>query len=136
MKKKILSVFLATAMVAAMAAGCGSVKTDNEVSASESGEKAAGKDVYSEEVKIAFLPNVIGDSVAAAWADGMETYLSEFKNVTFDVYDGEASVDTEVQIMDELINQEYDAIILQATDAAGLASSVDRQRELGFRSSL
>ena len=132
MKKKILSVFLATAMVAAMAAGCGSVKTDNEVSASESGEKAAGKDVYSEEVKIAFLPNVIGDSVAAAWADGMETYLSEFKNVTFDVYDGEASVDTEVQIMDELINQEYDAIILQATDAAGLASSVDKAEGAGI----
>lgn len=132
MKKKILSVFLATAMVAAMAAGCGSVKTDNEVSASESDEKAAGKDVYSEEVKIAFLPNVIGDSVAAAWADGMETYLSEFKNVTFDVYDGEASVDTEVQIMDELINQEYDAIILQATDAAGLASSVDKAEGAGI----
>lgn len=66
MKKKILSLFLATAMVAAMAVGCGSVKTDNEINASESGEKAVGKDGYSEEIKIAFLPNVIGDSVAAA----------------------------------------------------------------------
>lgn len=45
---------------------------------------------------------------------------------------GEASVDTEVQIMDELINQKYDAIILQATDAAGLASSVDKAEAAGI----
>lgn len=132
MRKKIVSLFLVGAMVVAAAAGCGSVKTDNEVSSSDSTEKAAGKDVYSEDVKIAFLPNVIGDSVAAAWAEGMQTYLGEFENITLDVYDGEASVDTEVQIMDELINQEYDAIILQATDAAGLAASVDKAEAAGI----
>ena len=92
MRKKIVSLFLVGAMVVATAAGCGSVKTDNEVSSSDSTEKAAGKDVYSEDVKIAFLPNVIGDSVAAAWAEGMQTYLGEFENITLDVYDGEASV--------------------------------------------
>ena len=48
------------------------------------------------------------------------------------MYDGEASVDTEVQIMDELINQKYDAIILQATDAAGLAASVDKAEAAGI----
>ena len=62
----------------------------------------------------------------------MQTYLGEFGNITLDVYDGEASVDTEVQIMDELINQKYDAIILQATDAAGLASSVDKAEAAGI----
>lgn len=132
MKKKIVSLFLVGAMVAATAAGCGSVKTDNEAGDSGSGEKASGKDVYSEDIKIAFLPNQIGDSCGAAWAEGMETYLSEFENVTFDVYDGELSVDTEVQIMDDLINQEYDGIILQATDAAGLASSVDKAEAAGI----
>ena len=132
MKKKILSLFLVGAMVAATAVGCGSVKTDNEAGGSDSGEKAAGKDAYTEDVKIAFLPNVIGDSCAAAWAEGMQSYLINFSNVTFDVYDGEASVDTEVQIMDELINQKYDAIILQATDAAGLASSVDKAEAAGI----
>ena len=132
MKKKIVSLFLVGAMVAATAVGCGSVKTDNEAGGSDSGEKAAGKDAYTEDVKIAFLPNVIGDSCAAAWAEGMQSYLNNFSNVTFDVYDGEASVDTEVQIMDELINQKYDAIILQATDAAGLASSVDKAEAAGI----
>ena len=43
MKKKIVSLFLVGAMVAATAVGCGSVKTDNEAGGSDSGEKAAGK---------------------------------------------------------------------------------------------
>ena len=136
MKKKVVSLFLVGAMAATMIAGCGSVQTDNEASSSsdaaDSTEAAVGKDAYTEDIKIAFLPNVIGDSCAAAWAAGMESYLNSFENVTFDVYDGEASVDTEVQIMDELINQQYDAIILQATDAAGLASSVDKAEAAGI----
>lgn len=132
MKKKIASLLLVAVMAASMV-GCGSVKTDNQASSdSGSGEVATGKDAYTEDIKIAFLPNVIGDSCAAAWAAGMQSYLDNFTNVTFDVYDGEASVDTEVQIMDELINQEYDAIILQATDAAGLASSVDKAEAAGI----
>lgn len=133
MKKKIVSLLLVGVMAASLA-GCGSVKTDNQASSSgsASGEAASGKDAYTEDIKIAFLPNVIGDSCAAAWADGMRSYLDNFTNVTFDVYDGEASVDTEVQIMDELINQKYDAIILQATDAAGLAASVDKAEAAGI----
>ena len=133
--KKILTMVMAGIMTMSLLAGCG-VKTDSEKGKSADNEAktqvAEGKDVYAEDVKVAFLPNVIGDSCAAAWADGMKSYLSSFSNVTFDVFDGKASVDTEVQIMDELINQKYDAIILQATDAAGLAASVDKAEAAGI----
>ena len=61
-----------------------------------------------------------------------EHIFGKLLKCTLDVYDGEASVDTEVQIMDELINQKYDAIILQATDAAGLAASVDKAEAAGI----
>ena len=138
MKKKMVALAMVGLVAATAMVGCGKVQTDSQKSAETSAEgtttasAATGKDAYSEDVKIAFLPNVIGDSCAAAWADGMKTYLSSFSNVTFDVYDGEASVDTEVQIMDELINQKYDAIILQATDAAGLAASVDKAEAAGI----
>lgn len=133
MKKKMVSLFLAGAMAILTLGGCSSIKTDNQAGGgSKAAEAAVGKDVYTDNIKIAFLPNVIGDSCAAAWANGMKSYLGTFSNVTFDVYDGEASVDTEVQIMDELINQKYDAIILQATDAAGLASSVDKAEAAGI----
>lgn len=138
MKKRMVALAMVGLVAATAMVGCGKVQTDNQKSAETSAEgattasAATGKDAYSEDVKIAFLPNVIGDSCAAAWADGMNTYLASFSNVTLDVYDGEASVDTEVQIMDELINQKYDAIILQATDAAGLAASVDKAEAAGI----
>ena len=61
---------------------------------------------YTEDVKIAFLPNVIGDSCAAAWAEGMQSYLNNFSNVTFDVYDGEASVAVSYTHLDVYKRQE------------------------------
>ena len=136
MKKKIVSLFLVGAMAATMLMGCGGVKTDSEAAAGDSGEETAeaaeGKNAYSDEIKIGFLPNVIGDSCAAAWAEGMEGYLSNFSNVTFNVFDGKASVDTENTIMEQMINEKYDAIILQATDAAGLAASTDKAEAAGI----
>jgi ABC-type sugar transport system substrate-binding protein len=132
MKKRILSVLLVGVMSLSLLVGCESVKTDSVVSSDSSKDAAKGKAAYSEDIKIAFLPNVIGDSCAAAWAEGMKNYLSTFSNVTFDVYDGEASVDTQVRIIDELINQKYDAIILQATDASGLAASTDKAEAAGI----
>lgn len=133
--KKLMAILLAGVMTMALLTGCGGVQTDSEAATGDAGEGAVvaeGKDAYDGEIKIAFLPNVIGDSCAAAWAQGMRDYLSAFSNVTFDVFDGKASVDTQVQIMDELINQKYDAIILQATDAAGLASSAQKAEAAGI----
>lgn len=62
----------------------------------------------------------------------MEGYLNNFANVTFNVFDGKASVDTENTIMEQMINEKYDAIILQATDAAGLAASTDKAEAAGI----
>ena len=135
--RKVISSALCVLTATMMLGGCGSVKTDNEAAAASAGTEtaektSASKDIYSDDVKIAFLPKVIGDSCAAAWAKGMKNYLSAFSNVTFDTYDGKASVDTEVQIMDELIEQKYDCILLQATDASGLAASVDKAEASGI----
>lgn len=133
MKKKILGVLLAAALTVSMLVGCGSVKTDGESSSSgETATKTEVKDPYADDIKIAFLPNVIGDSCAAAWAAGMEDQVANFDNVTFQTFDGKASVDTQVQIMDDLINQKYDAILLQAADAAGLAASVKKAEAAGI----
>lgn len=123
--------------------GCSSIKTDDQVSseAAATTETAAStgtaaktnvKDPYSDEIKIAFLPNVIGDSVAAAWAKGAADELSVYSNVLFQTFDGEASAETQNQVMTDLITQEYDAIILQAADSAALASSVKQAEAAGI----
>lgn len=143
--KKIYAGFLAALMVTGLAlSGCGNVQIDgadsknttSSTSSSEGTQEAAVKsnvkDPYADDVKIAFVPNVIGDSVAAAWEDGMEKELSIFENVTFQRFDGKASAETQVQIMSDLVNQHYDAIILQATDAAALAASVEQAEAAGI----
>lgn len=133
--KKFLSMMLASLTILSLTA-CGSVQVDGQpASGGETGGSAAGtatKDPYNDEIKIAFVPNVIGDSVAAAWGDGAERELSVFDNVTFQRFDGEASTETQVQIMSDLVNQQYDAIILQAADSAALAGAVQQAEAAGI----
>jgi len=90
------------------------------------------KEAYSEPIKIAYLPYQIGDTVGAAWGVGMDRELSAFPNVTLQKFDGQASAETQVRIMSELINQKYDAIILQAGDSAALAHSTREAEEAGI----
>jgi len=143
--RKIYAGFLAALMVTGLAlSGCDNVQIDgadsknttSNTSSSEGTQVAAVKsnvkEPYADDVKIAFVPNVIGDSVAAAWGDGMEKELSIFENVTFQRFDGKASAETQVQILSDLVNQHYDAIILQATDAAALAASVEQAEAAGI----
>ncbi len=133
-KRGLVSLLLVLAMTLV---GCGSVKTDDQVSGEDSGNsqtvtKAETKNPYSDEIKIGFVPNVIGDSVAAAWAKGAEQELSVYDNVTFQTFDGKASAETQTQIISDLITQNYDAIILQASDSAALASSVKQAEAAGI----
>ena len=128
--KKTIAIILALVMMFALCA-CGKVAVDGEAAAAAAPAKAA-KNPYADEIKIGYVPNVIGDSVASAWGDGAEDELAVFPNVTFQRFDGKASAETQVQIMSDLINQKYDAIILQAADSAALAASVQQAEAAGI----
>ena len=127
--------FVVLVLLAALIMGCGGVKVDS--GASSSGSAAAAnprvlKNPYVDNIKIAFVPADIGDSVGAAWGDGMERELGNFPNVTFNRYDGRRSPETQITIMTELINQKVDGIILQCMDSAALAVSVRQAEEAGI----
>ena len=131
-RKKLVSFGVLSLLVVSMLfVSCGQVKTDSESTAQvvnnqTSAKLNSEKDPYSDEIKIAFLPNVIGDTVANAWGDGAEKELSTFSNVTFQRFDGKASAETQGRIMKDLINQEYDAILLQCSDSAAAATFVEQ----------
>lgn len=135
--KKIGVVFCALAVSAALAlTGC-TVATDNAprnppAPAGSSAAHGAAKNPYADKIKIAFLPDQIGDSVGGAWGDGIQKELAVFPNVTFQRFDGKLSAETQVQIMSDLINQKFDGIILQAHDSAALASSVAQAEKAGI----
>jgi len=133
--KKSVSIVLVL-LLAALIAGCGGVKVDSAASSAGSSSVAANprvlKNPYVDNLKIAFIPWTIGDSVGGAWGDGIERELKNFPNVTFNRYDGRASAETQITIMTELINQKVDGIILQSSDSAALAASVRQAEDKGI----
>ena len=95
------------------------------------GPKAV-KDPYSDELKIGFIIDNIGHPVGNAWKVGVEEEVAAYPNITLQCFDGKSSAETEIQQMTDLINQEYDGILLQATDSAALAASVREAEEAGI----
>jgi ribose transport system substrate-binding protein len=128
-------VFITAALIIALALVSCNVRVDNAAGSSAGSGAPLNRTVknpYVDDIRIAFIPYTIGDSVGAAWGDGMERELASFPNVTFRRFDGRASAQTQVQIMTDLINQRFDAIILQSADSAALATSVRRAEDAGI----
>jgi ribose transport system substrate-binding protein len=93
---------------------------------------SAVKNPYSDPIKIAFLPDNIGDTVGAAWGVGIQNELAYFPNVTYNAIDGKSSSENQVSVMESLISQKYDGIILQAHDSASLAEVVEKAEKAGI----
>jgi len=82
--------------------------------------------------KVAFITTTMAHSVPAAWHEGI---LKETKNksyITYEVADGEWRADVQIAKMEDYINRGFDTIILQAQDAAALASSVKEAESAGI----
>jgi len=131
--KKLLAIMLCIGIIAALS-GCSEVITDDGKTADsesldESGVNARPeKDTY----KIGFISWSIGHSVPAAWDEGIRRQFESFSNIDYTCFDGEASTEKQVSLMNDLISQDYDCIFLQASDAAGLTSSVQEAEAAGI----
>lgn len=90
--------------------------------------KFRAKEVY----KIAFVATAIAHSVPAAWHKGMEREAAYHDNIDYMMEDGQWKAEIQIEKMENLINQQVDAIILQAVDAAALSPSVVEAEEAGI----
>ncbi len=129
--KRILALLLAACMMMALLVGCAS-SGKSEEAASERSDDQLYMDTASKTFKIGFIEHSFGTTVPIAWQEGMERELSYYQNVEFKAFDGEASAETQVSIMEDLINQEYNLIFLQCVDAAALADAVKSAEEAGI----
>lgn len=143
MKKKITALFLATTMALSLA-GCSSSGGRQEVTAApaattagtEQMTPAASKKVvknpYTDSVKLAYIAHDIGTPVNQAWLEGIERECAYYSNIAVQGFDAKSSAEEQVKIMSEVINQKYDAIILQASDNSALAASVTDAEKAGI----
>lgn len=129
--KKILALLLVACLMMALLAGCAS-SDKKEAATSERSDSQLYMDTSSKTFKIGFIEHSFGTTVPIAWQEGMERELSYYRNVEFKAFDGEASAETQVSIMEDLINQEYSLIFLQCVDAAALADAVKSAEEAGI----
>ncbi|MCX7776292.1 MAG: hypothetical protein N2067_09370, partial [Spirochaetaceae bacterium] len=70
--------------------------------------------------KIAYIPTSIGQPNTNAWLEGMMRIFRKYPNVKVQSFDPQLRADLQVSFIDDVINQKYDAIVLQAQDAACL----------------
>jgi ABC-type sugar transport system substrate-binding protein len=82
--------------------------------------------------KVAYVPTQIGQPVTAAWGKGLESVFKQFPSVTYQAFDGQMKAETQVSVIEDLINQGYNLIILQPVDAAGLSAVVQKAESKGI----
>jgi ABC-type sugar transport system substrate-binding protein len=82
--------------------------------------------------KIGYLPDSIGQPNTNAWQVGMMRVFSKYPDVKVQSLDAQLSAQTQVSMMDDLINQQYNAIVLQPHDAAALSASVRNAESKGI----
>ena len=91
------------------------------------------KDPYAaEQIRIAYVAHDLGTPNNQAWLEGIQRECASWDNIQVSAFNGESSAETQVQIMGDIINQHYDAIILQCSDGTALAPSVAQAEESGI----
>ncbi|MDO4804338.1 MAG: sugar ABC transporter substrate-binding protein [Lachnospiraceae bacterium] len=138
--KKFIVAALCVLLVGSLATGCNREKTVREDAGMAVGGTGAGansnkvtKDIYNgEEVKIAYVAHDLGTPNNQGWKEGIERECASWENIKVDSYNAEGSAETQVQIMSDIISQQYDAIIIQCSDGTALAPSVKQAEEAGI----
>jgi len=86
----------------------------------------------AEVYKIAYIPTSIGQPNTNAWLEGMMRVFKKYPNVKVQSFDPQLKAELQVSYMDDVINQKFNFIVLQAQDAAALSASVKAAEAKGI----
>lgn len=104
--KKLLSAALTGILAVTMLAGCAPAPAAPEAPAEPAAQE---KDQY----RVAYIARAQADSFAAWLANAVVEEAAKYPNIKVDVFDGQASDDTENGLIENAIANKYDAIIIQ-----------------------
>jgi len=91
-----------------------------------------GVSAMAQTYKVAYIPQSIGQPNTNAWLEGMMRVFRQYPNVKVQSFDAQLKAELQVSFMDDVINQKYDFIVLQAMDAAALSASVKAAEAKGI----
>lgn len=136
MRERMLAALLMGAMSLSLLAGCSEGGRDEtetvDTQAPVQQVQGEVKNPYVDDVKIAYIAHDLSTPVNQAWLEGIQNECRYFENITVQEFNGDSSAENQVQIMTEVINQNYDAIIIQCSDGGALANSVQEAEQAGI----
>lgn len=132
-RSKISGIVLGLLVLALVLTSCSSAGTPAAAPAAASGATSAeGAPTATGPWKIAYVPTQIGQPATKAWGTGLESVFKQFPNVTYQAFDGQMKAETQVSIIEDVINQGYNLIVLQPVDAAALSAVVQKAESKGI----
>ena len=126
MKKKVLSALLCTAMVATLAAGCGSSGGD-----SKDGEAAKSDD--SGKKTYAIVTKAAGNPYNEKEAEGFQEVIEAEGGECIVKHPEAATADAQVSVIQSLISQGVDSIAIAANDENALQAALEEAMDAGIK---
>jgi len=133
--KKFVAILLSVLMAAALVTGCASDNNSNQ--SGDNGASGSGltlfpaKDINTEQVKIAYIPNSTAGSVHEVSHMAARDIIFRYPNVEINFFDSAFDSAIQIQQVSECIAQKYDAILMEVTDAVALNSVIREAEEAG-----
>ena len=140
--KKLIAIVLVAALAVAMVSGCESKDTGNAgqtatdtgtaEAAAPSIPKLVGKDISTQNIKIAYSPISTTAIVAEVSQMAADDIMLKYGNVDIVFFDAGFDSATQITIISECIAQGYDAIIMECTDPVALNPAIQEAEEAGM----
>ncbi|MDF2533565.1 MAG: ABC-type sugar transport system periplasmic component-like protein precursor [Clostridia bacterium] len=124
--KKVLVITLIVSLMAILFTGCSQPAPETAAPAPAPTE---GKTVY----KVAYIARAQADSFAAWMANAVIEEAAKYDNIKLDVFDGQASDDTENSLIENAITNKYDVIIVQPNNGEAQRPYVEKAVAAGIK---
>ena len=153
--KRVLTLVLVILMMTALLVGCGgnsdedttgdttqtSAAADDTTAensnaaaneAAGAGKLGDGKDIYNDEIKIAWIPLSTAGQVNEVINLCFEDCLRIYPNITITTFDPQYDVNKQISILNDCITQEYDAIFFLPMDTAACNNVITEAEQAGI----
>lgn len=132
--RKALALIMAAAMMLTVLTACGGDDdSGNDGNSGGTAVQLSGKDLYNEGAKIAYIPistaGITNVMVKLAFDDVLSVYDGK---VTCDFFDAGYDTQTQITMLNDCVNQGYDAIFIECADPVSLATPVSEAEAAGI----
>ena len=129
--KKATVIILALLLITACLAGCGSTSTEVASEGETESMTLVGKDVFTEQVQIAFIPMSTAGQVNTIVQQAADEIMATYDTVTINFFDAGFDPNTQITLINECITQGYDAIVMECADSTAVGPVIAEAEEAG-----